>query len=136
MKPLLLPLIACLLCGCREEHHTEPPPGFRIVCDKSKGLYAPAFGDVVLDGVKHRNRQSAIDHAWWKYRKLQKPGIEANWQECDHESASTSNVSNVVTIEGYNPQMPNIPLDSVLVEVVWTNKDGTYRWSKWEATRP
>lgn len=84
-KLIAVAVLSILMAGCKDKAlvRTEPPPGFTIVCDIQRGLYAPEDALCVFPGVDHKDRQSAINHAWTIYEMRNKPGKQRNWTECD-----------------------------------------------------
>lgn len=68
-----------------EPEHTEPPPGWKIVCDEKAGLFAPCYKGAVYDGRNHTNRQGAINHAWINQKIFERWAKEKtyDWKECE-----------------------------------------------------
>lgn len=72
--------------------HTEPPPGYEIVCDIEKKVYGIKMSQRYMieksAGGIHKTRQEAIERAWGQYNYIPEPEKEKeeehfNWQKCN-----------------------------------------------------
>lgn len=69
-----------------------PPPGYKIVCEKEKGWYAPQMPNskYIIEkdykGKPFKSYQAAIDRAWYQYNLIPIPDSlkeKYNWVECE-----------------------------------------------------
>ena len=78
MKKLIVLSLCAILFSCTSQTHTEPPPGWTIVCDIQRGYYAPQrieTGFVIQHGYDDKpmkSKQDAIDRAWGYYEFLRR----------------------------------------------------------------
>ncbi len=71
------------------KHPNYPPPGYKIVCDKERGWYAPQMLNTMYIierdylGEPFKSYQTAVDRAWDQYNFVSPPKEKCNWGECE-----------------------------------------------------
>ena len=95
MKQLIIVLVlvfASISCG--QDYPKKSPPGWTVVCDLTRGYYAPKHiksGHIIIDnfeGNPFKTHRAAIIRAWLQYNYIprpEEPGPVFDWEECGNE---------------------------------------------------
>ena len=97
MKAFIIVLVIVFTSiSCGQDYPKKSPPGWTVVCDLTRGNYAPKHiesGHIIIDnfnGSPFKTHRDAIIRAWEQYNYVpspedKEPELIFDWQECKGE---------------------------------------------------